>query len=88
MKKGVKLSVYWPDDNKSVFLTASEWERILSGKEFSKSGEGYAYDGEKFDDYWWFEGGENGKVEVTYGDDGGTGYLGYLSDDEIDKEFL
>ena len=90
--KGVELSVYWPDDWKTVHLTVSEWERILSGKEFSKQGEGYSYDGVSFVDIWWFQGGIDGELEVSYsredGDyDGGQGYVGHLSDEEIKKEF-
>ena len=85
--KNIKLSVYWPDDWKSVILSMSEWEEILSGKEFSKDGEGYGYEGEEYFDLWWFEGGLDGDVEVTY-DDGGTGFIGKLSDEEITKEFL
>ena len=85
--KGIKLSVYWPDDRKTVYLTISEWEEILSGKEFIKAGNGYGYEGETYNDTWWFEGGIDGALEVTY-DDGGTGFSGKLSDEEIDKEFL
>ncbi len=85
--KSIKLSVYWPDDWKSVILSMSEWEEILSGKEFTKGGEGYVYEGEAYSDVWWFEGGMDGEVEVTY-DDGGTGFSGNLSDEEINKEFL
>lgn len=29
--KGIKLSVYWPDDHKSVVLTAKEYQNILNG---------------------------------------------------------
>jgi hypothetical protein len=83
--KRMKLSVYWPDCWKSVILTKEEWEEILSGNEFSKGGKGYYYDGEKFYDDWWFEGGIDGEVIVTYGD-GGTGYEGTLSDEEIIKK--
>lgn len=85
--KRVRLSVYWPDDWKSVILELTEWNAIISGKEFSKSGEGYAYEGEEFSDFWWFEGGLDGRVEVSY-DDGGTGFEGKLSDEEIEKEYL
>jgi len=50
--KSIKLSVYWPDDWKSVILNMAEWEEILSGKEFSKAREGYGYEGEYFSDGW------------------------------------
>ena len=85
--KSIKLSVYWPDDWKSVILSMSEWEEVLSGIEFSKDSESYSYEGEEYSDFCWFEGGIDGEVLVTY-DDGGTGFIAKLSDEEITKEFL
>ena len=85
--KSIQLSVYWPDDWKSVILTISEYDEILNGKEFVKDGEGYGYEGEIFSDTWWFEDGIDGKVEVTY-DDSGTGFSGILSDSVIIKDLL
>ena len=83
--KRMVLSVHWPDDWKSVSLTKEEWEEILSGQEFSKEGKGYHYEGEKFYDYWWFKGGIDGEVKVTYGEEE-CGYEGNLSDEEIIKK--
>lgn len=82
-KKKVKISVYWPDDWKSIILDEEQWQEILKGKPFSDSGEGYYYEGEKFSDYWEFGGGPDGKVYVTY-DGGGVGFDGVLSDCEIE----
>lgn len=44
---------------------------------------GYSYEGDLFQDVWWFEGGIDGAIEVTY-NDGGTGLSGKLSDAEIE----
>ena len=81
----MKLSVYWADEWKSIELSQNEWEAILDGNEFSKDGEGYYYEGKKFQDHWWFEGGLDGGLEIYYGD-GGTGFIGSLSDEEVIKE--
>jgi len=42
MKK-IKISVYWPDDTKSVILTQKEYQSILDGNSLDKDGEGYCY---------------------------------------------
>lgn len=81
----MKLSVYWADDWKSIELSQTEWALILDGNEFSKDGEGYYYEGKQFQDHWWFAGGTDGSLEIYYGD-GGTGFIGYLSDEEVIKE--
>ncbi len=83
--KRIEVSIYWPDGWKSVILTPKEYQSILAGKPFSKDGEGYGYDGEDFQDWWSFEGGMEGKVVVSYGDDGGEGFNGRLSDCEIQE---
>ncbi len=80
--KEYKISVYWPYDWKSLVLTEPEWNLILEGNEFSKNGEDYIYDGEVFLTFWWFQGGANGELIVYY-DDGGTGFQGKLSDEEV-----
>ncbi len=83
--KKIRISVYWPDDTKSVILTQKEYQSILDGKPLDKDGEGYSYDGEDFEDRWSFEGGLDSNLIVTYGDDGGVGFDGNLSDCEIEE---
>jgi hypothetical protein len=83
MKK-IKISIYWPDDWKSVLLTQKEYQSILNGKSLEKEGEGYSYDGEEFQDYWSFEGGIDGNVVVSY-NDGGIGFDGSFSECEIEE---
>ena len=87
MKKKITISVYWPDDWKSVVLDEEEYQEILSGEPFDKEGEGYYYEGEDFEDWWSFEGDGNGNINVvvSYGD-GGVGFDGTLDDCEIDIE--
>lgn len=83
MKK-VKVTVYWPDDHKSVILTQAEWQSILDGSSLSKSGEGYLYEGEEFEDFWTFDGGSSSNVCVTYGE-GSVGFEGTLDECEIEE---
>jgi len=84
-KKKIRISVYWPDDTKSVILTQKEYQSILDGNPLDKDGEGYCYDGEDFEDRWSFEGGLDSNLIVNYGDDGGVGFDGNLSDCEIEE---
>lgn len=79
----IRISVYWPDDWKSIVITQIEYQSILDGNPYEDIGEGYSYDGEEFEDYWAFEGGINGNVVVSY-DDGGVGYDGPLSSCKIE----
>jgi hypothetical protein len=83
MKK-VRISVYWPDDWKSVILDQEEYRSILAGQSLELEGEGYSYEGEDFQDYWFFAGGLEGNVIVTY-DDGGVGFEGILRDCDIEE---
>jgi hypothetical protein len=83
MKK-IKISVYWPDDWKSIIITQKEYQSILDGNPLEKDGEGYSYEGEDFIDWWSFKGGLDSNLLVSYGEDGGVGYDGPLSGCEIE----
>ena len=83
-KNKVKISVYWPDDTKSIILSRTQYQLILDGNSFSEFGEGFYYEGESFSDYWIFEGGEDSNITVHY-DDGGIGFEGTLSECEIEE---
>ena len=82
--KRVRISVYWPDDWKEIVLSPEESAAIVSGKEFYTEGEGYRYEGEEVLDSWHFAGGLNGNLVVGYGD-GGEGFIGKLSEAEIEE---
>jgi hypothetical protein len=83
--KKIRISVYWPDDWKSIIITKKEYQSILDGKPFKISGEGYSYDGEDFNDFWSFEGSPDNNLVVRYGEDGGEGYNGPLSGCEVEE---
>ena len=82
--KKIRISVYWPDDWKSVVITQKQYQSILDGKPLKKDGEGYCYEGEEFSDWWTFEGGTDSKVIVNYSGEG-VGFEGSLSDCEIEE---
>lgn len=51
----------------------------------SISGDGYYFEGELFEDFWIFgDGLDEDSLCVTYGDDGGIGFDGRLSDTQIE----
>ncbi|MEY4459003.1 MAG: hypothetical protein RIT38_208 [Bacteroidota bacterium] len=78
----VILSVYWPDEWKSVEIDSSEWRKILRGKPYSDFGKGFRYDGVKFNDFWEFNNEIKGSCMVTY-DEGCVGFEGSISECEI-----
>ncbi len=84
-KKKIRLSVYWPDDWKSIVITQKEYQSILNGKSFSTDGDGFRYEGERFYDFWHFTGGIDSDLIVTYGGDGAVGFDGSISDCEIQE---
>ena len=82
---GATVTVEWGYELHSITLTPKNWARVKSGKPLRLRGKGYRYDGEFFWDYWWFAGGLEGHLVVTYGQDGGTGFGGTLSDAMIEE---
>ena len=82
---GAKITVKWGYDLHSIILTPKNWAKIKSGKSLSIRGKGYWYEGECFWDRWSFGGGLGGSLEVTYGDDGGVGFTGMLSDAIVEE---
>ena len=79
-KPSATISVEWGYESHSITLTPRNWAKVKSGKSLSIRGEGYYYEGEHFWDYWTFGGGLDGSLDVYYGEDGGHGFSGKLSD--------
>jgi hypothetical protein len=85
-KGGATISVSWGYDVRvSVTLTPANWAKVQAGKEHGIRGEGYYYEGEFFRDYWVFNGKSEGSLFVGYGEDGGEGFIGSLSDATIEE---
>lgn len=82
--EGATIVVSWGYEQHSIRLTPRNWRRVKSGKRLKLRGKGYYYEGEFFWDYWNFAGGLEGSLIVEYGDDGGTGFEGKLSDATIE----
>ena len=79
------ITVEWGYEEHSITLTPRSWAAIKAGRAHSQRGEGYEYEGEFFWDYWRFLGGQDPEVEVDYGEDGGQGFLGNLSDTLVEE---
>ncbi|WP_026987174.1 hypothetical protein [Fodinicurvata fenggangensis] len=78
------ITVHWGlDIEVSIGLSQAQWEQVKSGQQLSLQGHGYHYEGLFFWDYWHFSGGTKGALLVKYGEDGGVGFDGTLSDADI-----
>jgi hypothetical protein len=82
---GATITVEWGHESHSITLTARNWAAIKAGKPHGQRGKGYQYEGQFFWDYWSFEGGLSGALEVGYGNDGGQGFTGRLADAQIEE---
>jgi hypothetical protein len=60
--------VAWGNDDVCVELpvTKSQWEKIKRGDDVRIKGKGYWYEGEWFQDTWYFSGGLDGELRVCY----------------------
>jgi hypothetical protein len=77
------ISVEWGYETHAITLSVKNWSRVKRGLPLKIRGKGYWYEGEFFWDYWDFGGGLDGHLWVSYGEDGGEGFDGKLSDAEI-----
>lgn len=91
--KKYHLSVWWGDDvvNVELFLSEEDWGRIMSGEKKNVIGDGYFYEGEKFQDIWRFSGGLDGELIVSYDEypsEGwdGDGWIGTVREALVDEE--
>jgi hypothetical protein len=82
---GATITVTWGYGPHTLRLSVRDWHLVRSGASIKIQGEGYYYEGEFFQDYWYFSSGLNGPLVVEYGKDGGTGFVGRLSDAEIEE---
>jgi hypothetical protein len=86
--KSVTLSVEWGYEIHSLTIGPRNWAKIQAGKEWGTGGETYHYEGERFSCYWDFNGrGEPGSLIVSYGNDGGEGYVGTWADVDITEHY-
>jgi hypothetical protein len=72
----MQLRVSWANGDVILNLAVSpeNWSKIVRGERVVVKGGGYHYEGEFFQDRWYFSGGLDGKLTVPYGSlDGETG---------------
>jgi hypothetical protein len=81
--KAAEIFVSWGYEGHSIVLIPRNWLRVRRGHPLRIRGKGYGYEGEFFWDYWYFGGGLDGELTVSYGDDGGSGFVGILRDAKI-----
>ena len=84
-RTGATITVEWGYEPHSITLTARNWAAVQAGKPHRQRGKGYHYEGQFFWDYWSFEGGLGGALEVGYGNDGAEGFAGRLADAQIQE---
>ena len=75
----ITASVEWGYELHSVKLSNRVWEKILSGEKHIEVTTGY-YEGEDFDVTWAFNTDPEDTLIVSYGDDGGVGFIGTIAD--------
>jgi hypothetical protein len=79
MAKPVRLSVSWGDGVRLNLNVAPEtWKKIVGGHAATIRGNGYLYEGERFQDVWYFSGGLDGELRVSYDD--ADGFVGTARD--------
>ncbi len=79
------ITVEWGYDSHSITLNPGQWAGVLSGEPLGVKGPGYYYEAALFQDYWDFEGGLDGSLSVSYGDDGAEGFNGTLRSARIQE---
>lgn len=88
-KGGALIGVEWGYEYHELVLGPEDWQRVKAGHALQVKGEGYAYEGEFFQDVWTFAGGLDGDLIVTYGEglDEGVGWEGTLSQADVDEDW-
>ena len=86
--KSVTLSVEWGYEIHRLTIGPRNWKKIQDGKAWGTAGKTYYYEGERFSCYWDFNcRGEPGSLIVSYGNDGGEGYVGEWADVYVTEEY-
>ena len=81
--------MYWgagDDVEVTLSLSSVQWARISAGDALQIAGAGYLYEGEHFQDDWYFNESEPESLRITYTDDDGDegdGYIGTIADAEL-----
>ena len=74
----VSIGVEWGYDRHDLTVSIKDWLSILHGEDFSAVSR-YYYEGERFDATWFFDRNRKPQLEVSYGNDGATGWTGRLN---------
>jgi hypothetical protein len=73
----VTLIAVWGNDDVIVelLLLKREWLEIQNGEKFVGK-RTYYYEAERYTSYWLFNFPTRGKIQIDYGDEGATGFIG------------
>jgi hypothetical protein len=82
---GATITVEWGYELHAITLTTRNWRKVKAGKPLRIRGKGYGCCEGFFWDYWAFNEREVGSLLVEYGNDGGVGYIGGLSDASVEE---
>ncbi len=81
------IMVEWGYETHELTLTPEQWASVMSGQWLGVEGPGYYYEGKHFSNSWSFDGGYQGGLVVSYGNDGAEGVSCRLCDAVI-TEFV
>jgi hypothetical protein len=81
------IMVEWGYETHELTLTPEQWSSVMAGQWLGVEGPGYFYEGKHFSDSWSFDGGYQGGLVVSYGNDGAEGVSCRLCDAVI-TEFV
>ncbi len=79
----IEITVEWNEERHTLCVPLRKWRKIEDGMPLVVRGKGYCYEGNFFIDRWIFNESDVGTLRVEYGEDGGVGFDGLLSDAEI-----
>ena len=80
----LRLWVADGSDEAVLELPQKEWCAVLHGDRLTRSGQGYCYEGEAFQDEWRFNASGLLTLEIGY-DDGGAAFIGDLTEATIER---
>jgi hypothetical protein len=83
-RHGVTLSVEWGYNRYYVKIGAARWRRIRQGEAMMIHNKQW-YEGKPFNCCWFFDYNADPGLQVDYGEDGGTGFIGDIRDAWIDE---
>ena len=83
-RHGITGWVSWGDEMHDFKIGYARWRRIRAGHAVMVRSTGW-YESKSFPCRWYFDLAAENSLEVCYGDDGGQGFLGQITDAHIEE---